>query len=75
MISLHIDNHYANGIEKKLPLTVRTAMLHEHEDMVVGDFNGAAWRRASGNDRRLISIIEEAFDNTNLPMPPGDRTR
>ena len=35
------------------------------------DFNGAAWRRPCGNDRKLISIIEEAFADTNLPVPPG----
>ena len=46
-------------------------MLQEHVDMVAGDFNGAAWRRPSGSDRRPISIIEEAFANTNLPIPPG----
>ena len=39
--------------------------------MVAGDFNGAAWRRTSGSDRRPISIIEEAFANTSLPVPPG----
>ena len=39
--------------------------------MVAGDFNGAAWRRPCGSDRQLTSIIEEAFANTNLPVPPG----
>ena len=52
-------------------LTVRTVMLQEHVDLVAGDFNGAAWRCPCGSDRRLISIIEEAFADTNLPMPPG----
>ena len=73
MMSLHINNHHAKkrGIGKKLLLTVRTVLLQEYVDLVAGDFNGAAWRRPSGNDRRLTSIIEEAFANTDLPMPPG----
>ena len=36
--------------------------------LVAGDFNGAAWRRPCGNDRKLTSIIEEAFADTNLPV-------
>ena len=40
-------------------------------DLVASDFNRAAWRRPCGSDRRLTSIIEEAFANTNLPVPPG----
>ena len=40
-------------------------------DLVACDVNGAAWRRQSGSDPRPISIIEEAFVNTNLPRPPG----
>ena len=45
MMSLHINNHYAKkrGIGKKLILTIRTVMLHEHVDKVADDFNGAAW--------------------------------
>ena len=39
--------------------------------MVVGDFNGAAWRRESGDDQRRDSTVEEAFANTNLPIPHG----
>ena len=39
-------------------------------DMVAGDFNGAAWRRQSGNEHRPISTIEEASANTYLPFPP-----
>ena len=35
--------------------------------MVAGDFNGAAWRRRSGNDQRRDSTVEEAFANTNGP--------
>ena len=46
-------------------------MLEEHVDLVAGDFNGAAWRRPFGGDRKPISIIEEAFADTDLPMPPG----
>ena len=32
-------------------------------------FNGAAWRLQCGRDRRLTSMIEEAFANTNLLVP------
>ena len=46
-------------------------MLEEHVDLVAGDFNGAAWRRPCGNDRKPTSIIEEAFADADLPMPPG----
>ena len=46
-------------------------MLQEHVDTVAGDFNGASWRRPCGSERRLTSIIEETFANTNLPVPPG----
>ena len=49
-------------------------MLQEHVGMVAGDFNGAAWRRQSGSDPRPISIIEEAFTKTSLPVPPGPLT-
>ena len=58
-------------LERKLILTVRAVMLQEHVDIVAGDFNGAAWRRTCGSDRRITSIIEEAFANTNLPVPPS----
>ena len=37
--------------------------------MVVGDFNGAAWRPQTKNGN--LSIIEEAFADSDLPMPPG----
>ena len=69
---LHINNQFAKkrGIGKKLLLKVRTVLL-ESMWMVAGDLNGAAWRRPCGSDRRLTSIIEEAFANTNLPVPPG----
>ena len=46
-------------------------MTQDQVDMVAGDFNGAAWRRQSSSDHRPISIIEEAFANTSLPIPPG----
>ena len=39
-------------------------------DLVAGDFNGTAWRTPCGNDRKPLSIIEEAFADTDLPMPP-----
>ena len=44
MMSLHINNHFAQNrcIGKKFLLTVRAVMLQEHVDMVAGDFNGAA---------------------------------
>ena len=46
-------------------------MRQEQVDMVAGDFNGAAWRRRSGKEQRHDSTIEEAFANTNLPLPQG----
>ena len=72
-MSLHINNQFAkkHGISKNLLLAVRTVLRQEQVDMVAGDFNGAAWRRRSGNDQRCDSIIEEAFANTNLPIPQG----
>ena len=68
--SLHINNNYAKkrGIGKKLILTIRAVMLDEKVDLVAGDFNGAPWRRDNSNS---ISIIEEAFADCALPMPPG----
>ena len=73
MMSLHTNNHFAEkrGIDKNLLITVRTVMLQEQVYVVAGDFNGAAWRRQPGGDHRPISIIEEAFANTSLPIPPG----
>ena len=70
-MSLHINNQIAKkrGIWKKPLPTLRAVMLLEHVDLVAGDFNGAAWRRPCGNDRKLTSIIEEAFAETDLPMP------
>ena len=40
-------------------------------DLVAGDVNGAAWRHLCGNDQKTISIIEETFADTDLPMPHG----
>ena len=69
--SLHINNNYAKkrGIGKKLLLTIRAVMLEEHVDLVAGDFNAAAWRRQTSNSN--LSIIEEAFADSDLPMPHG----
>ena len=61
------------GIANNLLLAVRTAM-HQQQDLVAGDFNGAAWRRQSGSDPRSISSFEEALVITNLPLPPGPHT-
>ena len=71
VMSLHINNSFAKkrGIGKKLILTIGAVMLEEHVDVVAGDFNGAAWRRDTSADS--ISIIEEAFADCALPMPPG----
>ena len=44
-------------------------MLEEHVDLVAADFNGAAWRHPCFYGS--LSIIEEAFADTHLPMPPG----
>ena len=73
MMSLHINNHFAKkrGIRKNILRTVRSVMLQKQVEMVAGDFNGAAWRRQSGNEHRPISIVEEAFANTSLPIPLG----
>ena len=69
VMSLHINNNDAKrGIGKKLLLTVRAVMLDEKVDLVAGDFKGAVWRRSTSNN---ISIIEEAFADCALPMPPG----
>ena len=72
VMSLHINNSYAKkrSIGKKLILTIREVMLDEKVDMVAGDFSGAAWRRDNSNSIS-ISIIEEAFADCALPMPPG----
>ena len=38
---------------------------------LLATFYGAAWHRQSGSNSRFISSVEEAFVNTNLPLPPG----
>ena len=70
VMSLDINNNHARkrGIGKKLLLTIRAMMLDEQVDLVAGDFNGAAWRRTTTANN--ISIIEEAFADCDLPMPP-----
>ena len=70
VLSLHISNVCAKkrGIGKKLILKIRAVILDEKVDLVAGDFNGAAWRRDNSNN---ISIIEDAFADCALPMPPG----
>ena len=71
VISLHINekNSRKRGFGKKLLLAIRAVMLDEHIDLVAGDFDGAAWRRqtSSGN----LSFIEEAFADSDSPMPPS----
>ena len=52
-------------------LAVRTVTCQEQIDMVAGDFNGAAWRKTNNADQLRDSTIEEAFANTNLPIPHG----
>ena len=59
------------GIGKKLLLTIRATVQEEHMDLVAGDFNGAAWRQSNGNNSQPTSILEEAFADTDFPMPPG----
>ena len=72
MMSLHINaSAKKRGIAKNLLLTVRTVMHQQQVDLVAGDFNGAAWRRQTSSDSRFISSIEDAFVNTNSPLPPG----
>ena len=70
-MALHISNNYAKkrGIGKKLLLTIRAVMLEEKVDLVIGDFNGAAWRHTICAS--TLSIIEEAFTDCDLPLPPG----
>ena len=46
--------------------SIRAVMLDEHVDLVTGDFKGAACHRQCGNGN--LSIIEEAFADSDLPM-------
>ena len=70
MMSLHIDNTCVKkrGVGENLLLGVPCVMYQHKVDLVVGDFK---WCRQWGSESRLISSIEEAFVNPNLPMPPG----
>ena len=70
VLSLHISSIYDKKrcIAKKLFLTIRTILLAQHVDLVMGDFNGTAWRC---NNRNNISAIEEAFADCASPAPPG----
>ena len=70
VLSLHINNNFAKKARHREEATpICAVMLKKHVDLVAGDFNGAAWRRQCGNER--LSIIEEAFADTDLPMPPS----
>ena len=72
-MSVNINNQFAKETRyrKEDLLAIRAVRLQERVDLAAGDFNGAAWRRLCGSDRRLTSIIEEAFADTFRPMPPG----
>ena len=63
-MSSHINNPFAkkSSIGKKLLLTFPAVML---------GLQRCAWRRPCGNDRKPTSIIEEAFADTDLLVPPG----
>ena len=73
VMSLHINNNYAKkrGIGKKLLLTIRAIMQDEHVQLVARDFNLAAWRQSYGDNPQPTSILEEAFADTDFPMPPS----
>ena len=65
VISLHINNNYAkrSGIGKKLLLTIRAVLLDEKVDLVAGDFRTTC--------ASALSILEKAFVDFDLPMPPN----
>ena len=65
------DTDLTNEQELVNDLTHQDVIHQKQVDMLAGDFNGAAWRRRSGDDQRRDSTIEEAFANTNLPNPHG----
>ena len=73
VMSLHINNSFAKkrGIGKKLLLTIRAIMQDEHVNLIAGDFFGTAWRQKSGNNPHPTSTLDEAFADTDFPMPPG----
>ena len=70
VLSLRINNIYAKkkGIAKNIIQTLRAIMISQDIDLVVGDFNGTAWRCRS---RDNISTIDEVFSDCALPTPPG----
>ena len=72
VMSLHICNNFAKkrGVGKKLLLTIRAIMKDEHVDLVAGDFNGTACRQSTDSPQPT-STLEEAFADTDFPMPPG----
>ena len=57
--------------ELNILLAVRIVVVQKDVDMVGGDFNGASWRRRSGPDQQLDSMVEEAPKNAKRPMLPG----
>ena len=71
VMSLHINSNFAKrrGIGKELLITIRAVMQDEHVNLVAGD--GAAWRQTSGNNPHPTCTFEEAFADTDFPMPPG----
>ena len=73
-VSLHINNICGKkrSIGKKILLAIRAVMLDEQIDLVAGNFNGAAWRRQTNNGN--LTIIEEAFADSDLPMPSSRLT-
>ena len=73
LMSLLTDNHFSKkrGIAKHVLFGVRSVVCRERVDTVSGDFNGAAWRKKSGDDKQRDNTIEEAFAHTNLPIPHG----
>ena len=46
-------------------------MQDEHVNLIASDFNGAAWRQTNGNNSHQTSTLQEAFADTDFPMPPG----
>ena len=73
VMSLHINDNYVKkrGFGKKLLFTIRAIMQDEHVKLVACDFNGAAWRQTSRNNPHPTITHEEAFADTDFPMPPG----
>ena len=59
------------GIAENLLLGVPNVMYQHQVDLVADDFKWCQMVPPVGSESRLISSIEEAFVNPNLPMPPG----